>query len=124
MDTSTYGLSIPGADKFWSWDGFVIDCPRYLNRMLEKLAADTGVKLELGRPGFASLREVVQYAQDANCVAVVNCVGRGASEVCSDTLVAPARGALVHYNRPVGGVANHFDISRDFLVCRTQSKWW
>lgn len=101
VDTATFGLTIPGADKFWSWDGFVIDCPRYLDRMLEQLSDDDNVKVKLGQPGFSSIKQVVEYAKGLDCIGVVNCIGRGAAEVCDDNSVTPARGALVHYNRPV-----------------------
>ena len=100
-ETSAFGLNIPGVEKLFVWDGFVIDCERYLERALKVLEEDEGVQLKLGQPAFASLPAVVEYARNAGCVGVVNCIGSGAEEVCNDSSLTPGRGVILNYARPV-----------------------
>lgn len=84
-----------------AWTGLVVDCPLYLERQVKYFEDDDGVILKLDQPPFESLTEAKTYAVANGCVAVANCTGVGAGKLCNDEKVMPARGVLLHYNRPV-----------------------
>jgi D-amino-acid oxidase len=57
------------------------------------------VNVEMDHGGYHSLEEIIDDARAFGCDVVFNCTGLGSSKLCSDDLLVPGRGILLHYDR-------------------------
>ena len=78
----------------WSMSSFVIDMPRYLTALEDRLVAS----------GLVTFREhdvqtLDELAASSGGRVVFNCVGLGAREVCRDSELTPIKGVLLFHER-------------------------
>lgn len=88
----------PGFATGWRYTVPVIDMPRYLQRLADRLD-ELGVRIERGAVG--SLADPALRAG-----VIVNCTGSGARELVPDSDVHPVRGQLVIVQNP--GIVDFF----------------
>ena len=105
---SIHKLKLPSLSKAqaagyhhaWFFQTPIVDCPNMLESFLEELKSNdaTDVDVETG-VYYQSQEELLEEAKGLDCDAVVNCTGLGASELCGDSDMTPARGVLLKYDR-------------------------
>ncbi len=111
---SIHKLKLPSLSKAqaagyhhaWFFQTPVVDCPNMMESFLDELSksnsvedqGDTDIELETG-VYHRSQEELLEEAKKLDCDAVVNCTGLGASKLCGDEDMIPARGALLRYDR-------------------------
>lgn len=92
-----------GYSHAWFFRSPVANTPKmlqyYLDRLLEEGGAALDVQVETGRY-YQSLSELQEVARDYDCAAVVNCTGMGSRSLVPDPTLIPARGVLLHFDRP------------------------
>mmetsp|Transcript_2556 Transcript_2556/g.2888 ORF Transcript_2556/g.2888 Transcript_2556/m.2888 type:complete len:359 (+) Transcript_2556:242-1318(+) len=96
--TSEYILE--NYSKVWKFDTPVINSPKYLERLYNRLKDDSQTEVCLNGKPFEDLDEVEAFARSKGCSFVVNCTGLGSKRLLKDDEVVPARGALLHFERP------------------------
>ncbi|MPY29978.1 FAD-dependent oxidoreductase [Streptomyces adustus] len=82
----------PGYVEGWRYRAPVVDMPKYLGYLVERLLKAGG---DLRQHRYASLEEVLREAP-----VVVNCAGTGARALADDVYVQPVRGQLVVVENP------------------------
>lgn len=98
-----------GYNHAWFFQTPIVDCPKMLESLLNELVtgksasndeniADVDVNVETG-VYYQSKEELFEEAKKLDCDAIVNCTGLGASELCNDSQMIGARGALLLYDR-------------------------
>ena len=93
-----------GYNHAWFFHTPIVDCPNMLEAFLDELTSkrndrgDADVNVETG-VYYQSQEELIEEAKRLDCDAIVNCTGMGASELCGDSDMTPARGVLLKYDR-------------------------
>eukprot|EP00533_Pseudo-nitzschia_delicatissima_P010575 CAMPEP_0116097640 /NCGR_PEP_ID=MMETSP0327-20121206/10813_1 /TAXON_ID=44447 /ORGANISM="Pseudo-nitzschia delicatissima, Strain B596" /LENGTH=319 /DNA_ID=CAMNT_0003589405 /DNA_START=156 /DNA_END=1111 /DNA_ORIENTATION=+ len=91
-----------GYNHAWFWQSPIVDCPNMLESFLDELSngdqGDADVDVETG-VYYQSQEELFEEAKKLDCDTIVNCTGMGALELCGDSSMTPARGALLRYDR-------------------------
>lgn len=107
---SIHKLKLPSLSKAqaagyhhaWFFQTPIVDCPNMLESFLDELKSNDSTNVDVDvETGiyYQSQEELLEEAKGLDCDAVVNCTGLGASELCGDNDMTPARGVLLKYDR-------------------------